>query len=110
MQSPAASPHRHGPSVEPAFILQNISLASRPWASADGARRRQPDGARGRARFPSNHARGALFPNPVGIDGVLQGYCPPYYKNMDAAVDAVVAAKFGANGISRSTPIARRRS
>jgi hypothetical protein len=25
------------------------------------------------------------------VDGFLEGYCPPYYPSMDAAVDAVVA-------------------
>ena len=28
--------------------------------------------------------------NPVGMDGVFQGYCPPYFADMDAAVDSVV--------------------
>lgn len=31
------------------------------------------------------------FPNPVGLDGYFEGFCPPYYKTMDAAVDAAVA-------------------
>jgi len=31
------------------------------------------------------------FPNPVGFDGVIEGCCPPYFPNMDAAVDAVAA-------------------
>jgi len=35
----------------------------------------------------------------VGLDGLLEPYCPPYYKNMDAAVDAIVEAKFGPKGI-----------
>jgi len=29
----------------------------------------------------------------VGLDGVMECYCPPYYKDMSAAVDAVVAEK-----------------
>ena len=29
--------------------------------------------------------------NPIGLDGVFEACCPPYYPNMDAAVDAVVA-------------------
>ena len=48
--------------------------------------------------------RGADFgaaPSPVGLDGFIEAYCPPYYPNMDAAVDAVVAAKFGKQGIYR---------
>ena len=28
--------------------------------------------------------------NPVGIDGVFQAYCPPYFPSMDAAVEAVL--------------------
>lgn len=40
---------------------------------------------------------GSLLPilraNPVGLDGVMETYCPPYYKDMTAAVDAVVAEK-----------------
>jgi len=38
-------------------------------------------------------------PNPVGIDGILEGYCPPYYKNMNEAVDAIIELKYGKNGI-----------
>jgi hypothetical protein len=34
-------------------------------------------------------ADAAAFPNPVGLDGVLEGCCPPYFPNMDAAVDAI---------------------
>jgi hypothetical protein len=29
--------------------------------------------------------------NPVGLDGVLEGFCPPYFPSMDAAVDAALA-------------------
>ena len=31
------------------------------------------------------------FPNPVGLDGYFEGFCPPYYKDMNAAVEAAVA-------------------
>lgn len=37
--------------------------------------------------------------NPVGLDGILEPYCPPYYKNMDEAVDAFVEKKFGSGGV-----------
>ena len=30
------------------------------------------------------------FPNPVGLDGYFEGFCPPYYKDMDTAVEAAV--------------------
>ena len=29
--------------------------------------------------------------NPVGLDGIFEAYCPPYFSSMDAAVDAVLA-------------------
>ncbi len=40
----------------------------------------------------------ASQPNPVGIDGLLEGLCPPYVKSMDDAVDAIIDQKYGANG------------
>ena len=33
---------------------------------------------------------------PVGKDGVFQGYCPPYFKNMDEAIDAFFEHKWAA--------------
>jgi hypothetical protein len=38
-------------------------------------------------------------PNPVGLDGIIQGYCPPYYKNMDEAIDALLQHKYGKGGL-----------
>ena len=40
----------------------------------------------------------ASQPNPVGIDGVLEGLCPPYVSSMDDAVEKVIEAKYGAKG------------
>lgn len=37
-------------------------------------------------------------PDPVGLDGVLEGLCPPYHTDMRAAVDEFVARKFGPGG------------
>lgn len=37
-------------------------------------------------------------PNPVGLDGVFEAYCPPYYKNMSEAVDAFLDKKFSSGG------------
>ncbi|MFC6993917.1 hypothetical protein ACFQH3_20700 [Haladaptatus sp. GCM10025707] len=37
-------------------------------------------------------------PNPVGLDGVFEGLCPPYYPNMRAAVEEFVERKFGPEG------------
>ena len=39
-----------------------------------------------------------MLPNPVGIDGSLEGLCPPYYRDMRDAVDAFVEMKFGPGG------------
>ncbi|MEO8456184.1 MAG: hypothetical protein ABI559_00085 [Chloroflexota bacterium] len=36
---------------------------------------------------------------PVGIDGVFQSYCPPYYPDMDSACQAIFDAKWGKQGI-----------
>jgi hypothetical protein len=36
--------------------------------------------------------------NPVGLDGVMEGLCPPYCRSMADAVDAVVAQKYGPGG------------
>jgi hypothetical protein len=38
------------------------------------------------------------MPNPVGLDGVYEALCPPYYPDMHAAVAAFVERKFGPNG------------
>lgn len=37
-------------------------------------------------------------PNPVGIDGIYEALCPPYYPDMHAAVSTFVERKFGAGG------------
>ena len=39
-----------------------------------------------------------IVPNPVGLDGFYEGHCPPYYKDMREAVDAVLERKFGPEG------------
>lgn len=36
-------------------------------------------------------AQAPSLPNPVGLDGVFEGYCPPYFSDMDSAVDVVVS-------------------
>jgi hypothetical protein len=39
------------------------------------------------------------LPNPTGLQGVFEGYCPPHYKNMRDAVEALAKRKFGEGGI-----------
>ena len=31
-----------------------------------------------------------MFGNPIGLDGVIEARCPPFYASMDAAVDLVL--------------------
>lgn len=38
------------------------------------------------------------YPNPTGLGGVMEGYCPPHYPDMRAAVEAVCDRKFGPEG------------
>jgi hypothetical protein len=38
------------------------------------------------------------YPNPTGLDGVMEGFCPPHYPDMRAAVQAVCERKFGPGG------------
>jgi hypothetical protein len=44
-------------------------------------------------------------PNPTGLEGVLEAFCPPHYPNMAAAVEAFAERKFGPGGpFHRGTP------
>lgn len=38
------------------------------------------------------------YPNPTGLEGVMEGFCPPHYKNMREAVEALCERKFGEGG------------
>jgi hypothetical protein len=38
------------------------------------------------------------YPNPTGLTGVLEGYCPPHHPDMRAAVEALCDRKFGPGG------------
>lgn len=89
-----------GQEVEPALIMQNIVLAEQAmglggWLHAGVA----APFLFGPLGFQTITPKNNVFPVPVGIDGVLEGYCPPYFKDMNAAVDAVVEEKFGSNGL-----------
>jgi len=42
-------------------------------------------------------ARWAI-PNPTGLTGIFEGYCPPHYPDMRAAVEAFAQRKFGPGG------------
>lgn len=38
------------------------------------------------------------YPNPTGLEGVMEGFCPPHHPDMRAAVEAVCQRKFGPGG------------
>ncbi len=38
------------------------------------------------------------YPNPTGLEEVMEGYCPPHFSDMREAVDAVCNRKFGPGG------------
>jgi hypothetical protein len=46
---------------------------------------------------------GPVLANPVGLDGIFQAFCPPYFPSMDAAVDAVLAPLSGQGAASAGT-------
>lgn len=39
-----------------------------------------------------------VVPNPTGLPGVFEAYCPPHYPDMHAAVEALVRRKYGPGG------------
>jgi hypothetical protein len=38
------------------------------------------------------------YPNPTGLEGIMEGYCPPHHLDMRAAVEALCKRKFGPGG------------
>ncbi len=38
------------------------------------------------------------YPNVTGLEGVMEGFCPPHYDDMRAAVEAICERKFGPGG------------
>jgi hypothetical protein len=38
------------------------------------------------------------YPNPTGLEKIMEGYCPPHYQDMRTAVEAVCERKFGPGG------------
>ncbi len=49
-----------------------------------------------RFRYDSNESW--PYPNPTGREGVMEGFCPPHYPDMRAAVEAICERKFGPGG------------
>jgi hypothetical protein len=38
------------------------------------------------------------YPNPTGLKGVMEGYCPPHHPHMQSAVEKLCERKFGHGG------------
>lgn len=39
------------------------------------------------------------IPNPTGLNGIFEGYCPPHYRDMREAIDKLAQRKFGDGGV-----------
>jgi len=48
--------------------------------------------------FRYDHKEGWPVPNITGLPGIYEGYCPPHYPDMRAAVEALAERKFGPGG------------
>lgn len=79
----------HG-SIWPAYVFQREP--EKGWYGL-GFRHTQPKKGAPWAPIPASQH------NPVGLDGVLEGLCPPYVSSMDEAVDKVIEEKYGPDGI-----------
>ncbi len=94
--------------IEAGFVVQNLLLTQQAmglggWVHAHPASLILLGGtplAKGLGfRFiTASGRRGSGVPSPVGLDGLLEPYCPPYRKDMGAAVDALVECKWGSGG------------
>ena len=38
------------------------------------------------------------YPNPTGLEGIMEGFCPPHHPDMRTAVEALCERKFGPGG------------
>jgi hypothetical protein len=77
---------------EPAVICQNIFLATEAlgiggWMHCGFLSRDIFKALGFRSTAPNGNA---MLDNPIGLDNIFQAYCPPYFSNMDAAVDALL--------------------
>ncbi len=83
-----------------ALMLQAIGLGGWMYDGIDpftvlGASG-NPAAAGLRFRFDTNERW--PYPNPTGLEGVMEGSCPPHYPDMKGAVEAVTKRKFGPGG------------
>ncbi|WP_420412404.1 hypothetical protein [Roseibium sp.] len=77
------------------LVLQAMGLGGWMFSGFDsagvlcGSRRGRKNGL----GFRSMKHSGNSTPNIVGLDGILEGYCPPYYEEMDCAFDSLLNNK-----------------
>ena len=89
------------------LMLQGMGLGG--WMF-DGIDRFTMLGAPGDPEVPGLGFRydleaGWSTPNPTGLEGVFEAFCPPHHRNMAAAVEAFAQRKFGPGGpYHRDTP------
>jgi hypothetical protein len=95
--------------IESGFIIQNLLLAIQAmglggWVHAHPAAQVLLGGTPMTKGLGFRFGTGTFgtvkgMPTPLGREGILESYCPPFYPNMDAAVDAVVDRKFASGGL-----------
>ena len=79
---------------EPAVICQNMFLATEAmgiggWMHCGFTSAEVFEALGFRHVIPRDSP---VLANPIGLDGIFQAYCPPYFPNMDAAVDAALTS------------------
>jgi hypothetical protein len=85
---------------EPAMICQNIFLATEAlgvggWMHCSFLSAEILAALGFTTAVPSNPT---ALANPIGLDGIFEAYCPPFYPNMETAVDAAL------DSLSRKPP------
>ncbi len=91
-------------------VAAPVVLGGTPLTPGFGFRFHQPEKP-GPRPAPEWAGAGPL-PAPVGLDGLFEAYCPPYYRTMSDAVQAIYDAKWGDSGIYKDgpSPLRDRRS
>jgi hypothetical protein len=79
---------------EPAVICQNMFLATEAmgiggWMHCGFTSAEVFEALGFRHVIPRDSP---VLANPIGLDGIFQAYCPPYFPNMDAAVDGALTS------------------
>ncbi len=84
--------------------LGPVVLGGTPFTPGLGFRFHMPEKP---GPFPPPEWAPAM-PVAVGLDGLFEAYCPPYYRNMADAAQAVYEAKWGTHGIYKEGPAATK--